>query len=495
MVSWLQILPLQKKLFSIGKMFKEYKDFDATGLANLIEKKEISPKELLDEAIFQTETIDPLINAIPQRHFELAKEQLDTNLSGPFYGVPFLLKDLHASLKGTITSDGSRLHRKNIAKYTDTLTQRCLDAGLVIFGKTNSPEFGLTVTTEPILHGPTRNPWNLDHSAGGSSGGAAAAVAAGIIPMAQATDGGGSIRIPASCCGLVGLKPTRARTPRGPGVFEGWAGQSIAHCVSISVRDSALLLDVTAGAEVGSPYYAPHQENSFVSTLENKIGSLKIAFIVPDFVPLDNEVMEVMKKTINLLESLGHKVENQTINLPYEEMMNTIAVIISSSMANKIDEVEKELNVTIDNSLLENVSLQMQKNGREVMAKDYIQAVKTNHKIGYEVEKMFKDFDVLLSPVLAKPPVKIGEIDLNTTDFKDYQEKLMAYTPFTGIFNQSGHPSISLPLYRSSKNLPIGSMFTASFGNESLLFGLSKQLEEAEPWIDAIKEMRINLGE
>lgn len=476
-------------------MFKEYKNFDATGLAELLKKKEISSKELLDEAIFQTETIDPLINAISQRHFELAKKQLNKNLSGPFYGVPFLLKDLHASLKGTITSDGSRLHEKNIADYTDTLTQRCLDAGLVIFGKTNSPEFGLTVTTEPLLHGPTRNPWNLDHSAGGSSGGAAAAVAAGIIPMAQATDGGGSIRIPASCCGLVGLKPTRARTPRGPGVFEGWAGQSIAHCVSISVRDSAFLLDATAGAEVGSPYHAPHQKSSFVSTLKSEIGTLKIAYIVPEFVPLDPEVSEVMKKTINLLETIGHKVESQTINLPYEEMMNTIAVIISSSMANKIDEVEREINRTVDNSLLENVSLQMQKNGREVMAKDYIQAVKTNHKIGYEVEKMFIDFDILLSPVLAKPPVKIGEIDLNTTDFKDYQERLMSYTPFTGIFNQSGHPSISLPLYRSSKNLPIGSMFSASFGNEALLFGLARQLEEAEPWIHAIKEMRKNLGE
>lgn len=476
-------------------MFKEYKNFDATGLAELLAKKEISPEELLDEAIFQTETIDPLINAISQRHFELAKEQLNQNLAGPFYGVPFLLKDLHASLKGTITSDGSRLNEKNLAGLTDTLTQRCLDAGLVIFGKTNSPEFGLTVTTEPVLHGPTRNPWNLDHSAGGSSGGAAAAVAAGIIPMAQATDGGGSIRIPASCCGLVGLKPTRARTPRGPGVFEGWAGQSIAHCVSISVRDSALLLDATAGAEAGSPYHAPYQENSFVSTLKNKIGALKIAYIVPDFVPLDSEVAEVMKKTINLLETLGHKVESQTINLPYEDMMNTIAVIISASMANKIDEVEREMNITVDNSLLENVSLQMQKNGREVMAKDYIQAVKTNHKIGYEVEKMFMDYDILLSPVLAKPPVKIGEIDLNTIDFKDYQEKLMAYTPFTGIFNQSGHPSISLPLYRSSTNLPIGSMFSASFGNESLLFSLAKQLEEAEPWIEAIKEMRSNLGE
>ena len=475
-------------------MFKEYKEYDALGLSELLQKKEVSAKELLEEAIFLTETLDPLINAVPQKHFELAMAQAETNLKGPFFGVPFLLKDLHSSLEGTITSDGSRSSAKNVADFTDTLTQRCLDSGLVIFGKTNSPEFGLTVTTEPVLFGPTRNPWNLNHSAGGSSGGAAAAVAAGIIPMAQATDGGGSIRIPASCCGLVGLKPTRARTPKGPKVFEGWAGQSIAHCVSISVRDSALLLDATSGPEIGSPYYAPYQRDSFLSSLEKEPKNLKIAYIVPESISIDAEVKDVMNKTISLLESLGHSVESKSIDLPTDEIMTTIAAVISSSLANKIDEMEKQIGKNLDNTMLENVTLQMQKNGKEVLAKDYIQAVKTNHKIGYEVEKMFLNYDILLSPVLAKPPVEIGNIDLNTTDFADYAEKLSTYTPFTGIFNQSGHPSISLPLYRTPKNLPVGTMLTASFGNESLLFGLARQLEVAEPWEAAIKEMRTQIG-
>ena len=475
-------------------MFKEYKEYDALGLSELLKKKEVSAKELLEEAIFLTETLDPLINAVPQKHFELAKAQAETDLKGPFFGVPFLLKDLHSSLEGTITSDGSRSSAKNVAYFTDTLTQRCLDSGLVIFGKTNSPEFGLTVTTEPVLFGPTRNPWNLNHSAGGSSGGAAAAVAAGIIPMAQATDGGGSIRIPASCCGLVGLKPTRARTPRGPKVFEGWAGQSIAHCVSISVRDSALLLDATSGPEIGSPYHAPYQKDSFLSSLEKDPKNLKIAYIVPESISIDAEVKDVMTKTFSLLESLGHSVESKSIGLPTDEIMTTIAAVISSSLANKIDEMEKQIGKNLDNTMLENVTLQMQKNGKEVLAKDYIQAVKTNHKIGYEVEKMFLDYDILLSPVLAKPPVEIGNIDLNTTDFVDYAEKLSTYTPFTGIFNQSGHPSISLPLYRTPKNLPVGTMLTASFGNEALLFGLARQLEVAEPWEAAIKEMRTQIG-
>ena len=475
-------------------MFKEYKEYDALGLSELLKKKEVSAKELLEEAIFLTETLDPLINAVPQKHFELAMAQAETDLKGPFFGVPFLLKDLHSSLEGTITSDGSRSSAKNVADFTDTLTQRCLDSGLVIFGKTNSPEFGLTVTTEPVLFGPTRNPWNLNHSAGGSSGGAAAAVAAGIIPMAQATDGGGSIRKPASCCGLVGLKPTRARTPRGPKVFEGWAGQSIAHCVSISVRDSALLLDATSGPEIGSPYHAPYQKDSFLSSLEKDPKNLKIAYIVPESISIDAEVKDVMTKTFSLLESLGHSVESKSIDLPTDEIMTTIAAVISSSLANKIDEMEKQIGKNLDNTMLENVTLQMQKNGKEVLAKDYIQAVKTNHKIGYEVEKMFLDYDILLSPVLAKPPVEIGNIDLNTTDFVDYAEKLSTYTPFTGIFNQSGHPSISLPLYRTPKNLPVGTMLTASFGNESLLFGLARQLEVAEPWEAAIKEMRTQIG-
>ena len=475
-------------------MFKEYKEYDALGLSELLQKKEVSAKELLEEAIFLTETLDPLINAVPQKHFELALAQAETDLKGPFFGVPFLLKDLHSSLEGTITSDGSRSSAKNVADFTDTLTQRCLDSGLVIFGKTNSPEFGLTVTTEPVLFGPTRNPWNLNHSAGGSSGGAAAAVAAGIIPMAQATDGGGSIRIPASCCGLVGLKPTRARTPRGPKVFEGWAGQSIAHCVSISVRDSALLLDATSGPEIGSPYHAPYQKDSFLSSLEKDPKNLKIAYIVPESLSIDAEVKDVMTKTFSLLESLGHSVESKSIDLPTDEIMTTIAAVISSSLANKIDEMEQQIGKNLDNTMLENVTLQMQKNGKEVLAKDYIQAVKTNHKIGYEVEKMFLDYDILLSPVLAKPPVEIGNIDLNTTDFADYAEKLSTYTPFTGIFNQSGHPSISLPLYRTPKNLPVGTMLTASFGNESLLFGLARQLEVAEPWEAAIKEMRTQIG-
>ena len=234
--------------------FKEYDEFDAIGLAGLVQSKEVSSEDLLEEAIERNERVNPQTNAVVHKHYDEARELIKKGLpDGPFKGVPFLLKDLHLMLTNTKLTNGSNLFKDNIADHNSTLVDRYLKAGLVIFGKTNTPEFGLTVTTEPELYGPTRNPWNLNYSSGGSSGGAASAVASGVVPFANASDGGGSIRIPASCCGLVGLKPTRARTPFGPDRGEGWAGQSISHCVSRTVRDSAALLDATTGPAPGDP--------------------------------------------------------------------------------------------------------------------------------------------------------------------------------------------------------------------------------------------------
>ena len=256
---------------------EEYFSYDALGLSELLRTKQISSSELLEVSINLTELLDPLINAVPIRHFDLARDQAKENsIQGVFNGVPFLLKDLNNYLEGTVTSGGSRVLENIKANHTSELVKRTINSGLNIFGKTNSPELGLTVTTEPLLYGATRNPWDLNHSSGGSSGGASAAVASGIIPMAQASDGGGSIRIPASCCGLFGLKPTRARTPLGPAALEGWGGQSIFHCVSVSVRDSAALLDATSGPELGAPYRSSHQEKKYLEVLNTEPGKLKI---------------------------------------------------------------------------------------------------------------------------------------------------------------------------------------------------------------------------
>ena len=469
----------------------EYFSYDALGLAELVRTKQISSIELLEVAIALTEKLDPKLNAVPIKHFELARENLKNNTdSGIFNGVPFLLKDLNNYLKGTVTSGGSRVLENITADHTSELVKRTLDSGLNIFGKTNSPELGLTVTTEPVLYGPTRNPWDLDRSSGGSSGGASSAVAAGIIPMAQASDGGGSIRIPASCCGLFGLKPTRARTPLGPVSLEGWGGQSIFHCVSVSVRDSAALLDVTSGPEKGAPYRSAYQEKSFLEQINIEPGNLKIGYLEDSSISVDEDVKEVMNSTIDLCQKLGHSVESTKINFSSEEISLAIITIISSNVSYAVKSQSDQTGREVSNEYFENVTLQMAENGNNFSASDYVNAIKINHRLGQELEKMFDQYDVLLSPVLASPPVKIGTIDMNTNDMKTYVERLTKYSPFTGIFNQSGQPSMSVPLFRTKDNLPVGSMFSAAFGNENLLFSLAGQLEQAQPWVKSLNDMR-----
>ena len=476
--------------------YSEYLSFDALGLAELIRTKQITPSELLEVSIELTEKLDPIINAVPIKHYDLARQHaINHKDNGLFQGVPFLLKDLNNNLEGTITSGGSRVLNNIKADHTSELVKRTINSGLNIFGKTNSPELGLTVTTEPVLYGPTKNPWDLDRSSGGSSGGASAAVASGIIPMAQASDGGGSIRIPASCCGLFGLKPTRARTPLGPASLEGWGGQSIFHCVSVSVRDSAALLDLTSGHEKGAPYRSAHQEKSFLEQINIEPGNLKIGYLETPNTEIDADVKGIMSQTINLCEKLGHSVESTSLDFSSDEISLAIITIISANVAYVVKSQSLQTKRDISNDFFENVTLQMAENGNNFSASDYVNAIKINHKLGQELEKMFEEFDILLSPVLASPPVKIGHIDMNTTDMKTYIERLSKYSPFTGIFNQSGQPSMSVPLYRTKNDLPVGSMFSAAFGNENLLFSLAGQLEKAEPWMESLQQMRKKLYE
>ena len=328
--------------------FEEYFSYDALGLAELVRTNQISESELLEITIELCNRIDPKINAVPIKHFELArKEAKSFKNKGLFRGVPFLLKDLNNYLKGTVTTGGSRVLENIEADHSSELVKRTIEAGLNIFGKTNSPELGLTVTTEPVIYGPSRNPWDLDRSPGGSSGGASAAVASGIIPMAQASDGGGSIRIPASCCGLFGLKPTRARTPLGPASLEGWGGQSIFHCVSVSVRDSAALLDVTSGAEKGAPYRSAHQDKSFLEQTNLDPGKLRIGYLESPQLEIDQEVKNVMDSTINLCENLGHKVENTSLDFPADEISRAIVTIISANVAYVVESQATQTNLSL----------------------------------------------------------------------------------------------------------------------------------------------------
>src|SRR3954467_3948987 len=310
--------------------FSEYGSYDGMGLAELVRKKQVSAGELLDEAIVRTAKIDPQINAVVVKHYDHAHRQIEKGLpDGPFSGVPFLLKDLDL-LEGTRTTFGASIYRDNVANRTGTLTQRFLDSGVTIFGKSSSPEFGLMPTTESQLFGPTRNPWNLAHSSGGSSGGAGAAVAARILPLAHASDGGGSIRIPASACGVFGLKPSRARNPLGPDRGEGWGGFSCGHVLSISVRDSAAMLDAVHGPEPSSPYVAPAPERPFAEEVGRDPGRLRIAFTdkSPYGEKIDPEIAAAVRDVAKMLTGLGHHVEERAPSLPADP-----AVVMSTIVA------------------------------------------------------------------------------------------------------------------------------------------------------------------
>ena len=324
--------------------FKEYGNYDAVGLAELVRKKEVSAKELLDEAIARTAKVDPQINAVVVKHYDYAERQIERGLpDGPFTGVPFLLKDLDL-LEGTRTTSGATVLKDFVADHNGTLAQRFLDTGVSIFGKSSSPEFGLMPTTESRLHGPTRNPWNLEHSSGGSSGGAAAAVAARILPVAHASDGGGSIRIPASASGVFGLKPTRARNPLGPDRGEGWGGFSCGHVVSISVRDSAVMMDAIHGPEPSSPYVAPPPERPFSQEVGRDPGKLRIAFTdkSPYGDAIDPEIAAAVREIAGLLAGLGHHVEERAPVLAADPAA-VMATIVGGNTALTVRLIEQRL--------------------------------------------------------------------------------------------------------------------------------------------------------
>ncbi len=465
--------------------FSDYDDFDGLGLAGLVRQGDVSAYELLEEAVERTRRLDPKINAVTQQHFDLAKEAIDQGLpDGPFRGVPFLLKDLGVGLKGTITSSSSKLYQGAVADHDTTLVERYKAAGLVIFGKTNTPEFGITATTEPALHGPARNPHNIDYSTGGSSGGAAAAVAAGYIPVAHASDGGGSIRIPASCCGVFGLKPTRARTPSGPDVGEGWAGLSIAHCVSRTVRDSAALLDATHGPAVGDPYAAPHFGGSFLEEMQKAPGQLRIA--VQTSSNADTRVhpdcLAAITKTAKLLEEMGHIVEEAEPDLAPGVIGDALRFASSVGTAAMLDAHAERLGRPITEDDVEWVTWRTYQRGKKVLAADYARSIALIHQITRKVGYFFKDYDLHLAPTLGTPPRKLGELDTQSHDTKSYARLIGEFSPFTAMYNITGQPSASTPMHWTEDGLPVGVMLTARFGDEAAVLRIAAQLEEANPW-------------
>jgi len=465
--------------------FAQYDDYDGFGLGQLVRSGEIEAMELLEEAVDRAERVNPALNAITYKYYDEARTTIRAGLpDGPFQGVPFLIKDLHLFMRETVTSNGSAMWRAALADHDSTLVQRYRQAGLVTFGKTNSPELGLNPVTEPREFGPSRNPWQTARTPGGSSGGAGAAVAAGVVPVAHASDGGGSIRIPASCCALVGLKPSRGRVPFGPDKAEGWAGQSTSHVVSRSVRDSAAMLDATAGSEPGEAYAAPHYGGSFLNAAQTAPGNLKVAVSTHkwgrgEYQP---EALAGLEKTIKLLQELGHEVEEARPQFDGEAAGATLFTIISVNTALAVRQRAAQLGCTVQQLEMEDGTRLTAELGDAVSATDYAEAIQHNQSLGRLLGRFHQDYNLSLAPTLSRPPVMVGYISEATPE--EYGDRLLSFMGDTGLYNQTGQPSISLPLHWSEDELPMGMMFSAAYGNDALLLQLAGQLEACSPWWD-----------
>lgn len=458
---------------------------DALGLAELVRKRKVSPSELLEAAIARADALNPRFNFMAQRHYDLARGKLAQGLpKGPFTGVPWLLKDLNTHIAGELSEGGSRFFQGNRAKVTSELVRRIEAAGFVVFGKTTVPEFGITATTENKLNGDTRNPWNPRHIAGGSSGGAAVAVASGVLPAAHATDGGGSIRIPASCCGLFGLKPSRGRVPMGPGRTEGWGGLSTHHAISRSVRDSAAILDATWGTEPGSRYGAPDPDGTFLANVTRRPGKLRIALMVSPITgsPVDAECIEAARAAARLCESLGHHVEEAAPKFDVAALSLASFSIIGPSIAADVADRAKATGIDPSRTL-EPISLAFIEYGKRFSAMDYARANNTFQQAAITMAQFMANYDVILSPTLAAPPLELGRINLTPDcDFNTWGQRAAVFSAFTQIANFTGQPGMSVPLAMSQAGLPIGVQFLGRYGQEDLLFRLAGQLERAAPW-------------
>jgi amidase len=463
---------------------KEYADLDGLALGEMVRKGDVSAPELAEEAIARIEKHNPSLNAVVTKLYDVGRKAAENPVEGPFKGVPFLLKDIMGDLAGVETRSGSRFMSGVPAAQDSTLTARFKAAGVSILGKTNVPEFGLLPTTESALYGPARNPWNINHSTGGSSGGSGAAVAAGIVPLAHANDGGGSIRIPAACCGLVGLKPTRARNPLGPILGDVMGGLISEHVVSRTVRDSAAMLDCTEGAEPGDPYCAPPKERPYLEEVGRDPGKLRVAFSTTDLEgkKLDPECIKAIEQTAKLLTDLGHNVEEAAPAIPMDMMSGAFMAVWAAGLAAGIDAFAAATGQTPGDNELEGLTWGLYQAGKAVTASEYQHALGGFQMLGREMARFHSTHDVWLTTTLGAPPIELGTIDIGNRNALEAFAPVIDYVPFTALENATGQPAISLPLHWSETGLPVGVMFAAAFGNEGLLYRLAGQLEEAKPW-------------
>jgi len=485
--------------------FREYDCYDALGLAELVKSKRIKESELLDEALTRVQRVNDKINAVVHIGEEAARHQLaNFDKQAPFAGVPFLAKDLGSVVKGMPITAGSIAYKDLVAHADSLLFERIKKAGFIVFGKTNTPEFGQLPVTEPKLFGACRNPWNLSRTPGGSSGGAAAAVAAGIVPIAHASDGGGSIRCPASCTGLFGLKPSRGRQPIGPRRVDPVGFLSVEHAITRSVRDSAALLDATHGRHPAAMLNAPAPCDSFLSEATREPRQLKIAVYHGTMLgdKVHPECRAAVDHTAQLLEQLGHHVEEaEPPGVNYRELAKHFLMLWSAIAATVFQWLEEEKGSESKASEFEVATWGMIKAADVLSALDVARAVEAEGILTKTMIEFFSNYDLLLTPTLAAPPLKIGELMPSPLDeailsvvvslnsgmlmrhtIEALAKKSFAWTAFCAPFNMTGQPAMSVPLYWSNDGLPIGTHIVARFGEEALLFQLAAQLERAQPW-------------
>jgi amidase len=482
----------------------EYDRLDATDLAALVRRKEVSPPELVEAAIERVEARNPPLNAVIARSYDRARQQARGALpEGPFRGVPFLLKDMLAVEGGICTTNACTFFQGFAPKLDSELVHRLKAAGLLIVGKTNTSEMGILPVTEPRLYGPTRNPWNTAYTPGGSSGGSAAAVAARMVPMAHGGDGGGSIRIPASCCGLFGLKPTRGRNPMGPYVGEGWHGIAVEHALTRSVRDSAALLDATHGPDLGAPYVAPPPARPYAEEVRREPGKLRIAFTTRSLLgsAVHPDCVEAVRRAAELCEKLGHSVEEDAPGIDRRALSKAFLVLIAAETAAEIDGAAEAMDKRPRARDFEPGTWMLAQIGHKFRADELARAVHRVRAAGRELAGWFEKRDAFLTPTLAAPPLKVGALDQKPAEklalavlrafpsemamrklLDQIAEQAFEFAAFTPLANLTGQPAVSVPLHWNGEGLPIGSHFFGRFGDEATLLRLAGQLEQAQPW-------------
>ncbi len=471
--------------------FKEYENYDGLGLAELVRRGEVTSGELLEAAIARVEARNPTVNAVVVELYEMAEETIAKGPpDGSFTGVPYLLKDLSASLGGQPSTRACKFFADAVAMEDSEQVKRLKRAGLVIFGRTNTCELGLSLTCEPQYWGATRNPWDPERISGGSSGGAAAAVGARILPMAHATDGFGSIRAPAACCGLVGLKPTRGRNTGAPYLGEGMGGLSAEHAVTLTVRDSAALLDATAGPGLGDPYAAPAPGRPYLREVGAKPGSLRIAISskAPNGAEVSAESQGVLDETAKLCADLGHEVTQTDPEIDGELVVPTFLTLMAANTVVNLSN-HPTAGRPANQDEVEPVTWACYEMGRAVTGGEYVRATQAAHRLGRQMAAFHQDYDVLLTPGLATPPVKLGWLDMTMQDVDEYWRRVFAFSPFTVWFNLTGQPAMMLPLGHLAGGLPLAVQLVGRFGDEATLFRLAAQLEEAKPWFDRLPKL------